>query len=406
MSAVIWAFLYYFVSKIEKSSINFLTPALFTFFPTCYFFEFIYVCVAKNSLSLAGYVYFFSLYSIAFFSLTIGYLFSVFNNLVIVHRSSLLGLSQLKITRCYIFLLVISTLLGFILYLPILIEFKEFIMNPRRIYELTRTGYGVPFFLSNLFSLLSIMFCFYTYKYFKWTTAVLFIVSTIIIYLHGSKTAILSIFFIFVLYNGAVKHKSYNLIYVLSFVFIIASVMFFFFWFTFNIEPAQVFLAMAGYSDYTRNAIVLYERNYDFQMGRLLFETEFFSRIPRVMFPQKPDDFGYLELAKTIFPDAFYLNQGAPSFGFGNYYADFGYLTHAFILVIYSLKGVLIGVFRNQLKKDSGVYFFIPFIFLSGVELLTLGTGWLFFEHVFLSAFIFLCMYLFMRLNNVYSKSF
>ncbi len=405
-SAFLWMGGYYIVSRVERNSINFMTPALFTFFPTCYFFEFIYVYLTPKNLNLSAYVYFFSLYSFSVIALVLGYIYSIDNKIIIFQQRIMNRYSDNRLSQCYMVMAVLSSLLSFLLYLPIIIEFKDYLATPRRIYELTRTGYGLSFFTSNLLALLSLLFCLYSYNRYKLLIFISFSLSLIVIYLHGSKTAILSIFLIYVLYKSSISNKTYNLKYVFIFVSLIALLMSMFFWLTFNIEITQVFLAMAGYSDYTRNAILLYEKSIDFEMGRLLIETEFYSRVPRALFPDKPNDFGYLELAKIYFPEAFYLNQGAPSFGFGSYYADFGYLTHIIISILFFFKGTLVGMFRNQLRIDGGAYIFVPFIFLAGVELLTLGTGWLFIEHVLLAVFIFICMLFFVRLSNVYSKSF
>lgn len=58
---------------------------------------------------------------------------------------------------------------------------------------------------------------------------------------------------------------------------------------------------MAEYSDYTRNAVLVASSNFDFMYGKLLMESEVYSRIPRAIWPDKPEDFGALYLAKVFF---------------------------------------------------------------------------------------------------------
>ena len=401
ISSVIWLFLYQLLSKIENNSIHVLTPALLTFFPTCYFFEFIYAFNSTKKLNLNAYFYYFSMYTVAFAALFLGYVIARHRKMIIyrnmgktVYEKELQYLRH----RQYFILSLLFSVVAIIIYVPVIIEFREYILYPRKIYELTRTGYGLSFFLSNLSSLLAILCCIYFVKNERLVSFVLITINCILILLHGSKTPILSVFFMMILYAAVIKNKKYNLWYVFLFILLMASVMFLFFLYTYNITPKLVFGAMAGYSDYTRNAIVLYESNYTSQLGRLLFETEIFSRVPRFFFPSKPNDFGYLELAKNIFPKSFYLNQGAPSFGFGVYYADFGAFTHLYVFIVFFMKGVLSGIFRNQLFIDKNIYVFLPYLFLSGVEVLALGTGWLFFEHLSLAFCLFVFMWVLSRL--------
>ena len=47
---------------------------------------------------------------------------------------------------------------------------------------------------------------------------------------------------------------------------------------------------MANYSDYTRNAVLVASSNFDFMYGKLLMESEVYSRIPRAIWPDKPEE--------------------------------------------------------------------------------------------------------------------
>ena len=61
----------------------------------------------------------------------------------------------------YAIIAVLLSLLGFLIYYPILKEFSQYLFTPRVIYEKTRTGFGIYFFVSLMFSQLALMFCFY-----------------------------------------------------------------------------------------------------------------------------------------------------------------------------------------------------------------------------------------------------
>jgi hypothetical protein len=116
---------------------------------------------------------------------------------------------------------------------------------------------------------------------------------------------------------------------------------------------------MAEYSDYTRNAmIVMDDQDLQPQYGRLTAEASFYSLVPRFLFPDKPADFGALWLARRYFPERFESNTGAPAFGVGTFYADFG----VFSILYYGLANLLAGVIMKILvvrlreKPDAGTF--------------------------------------------------
>jgi hypothetical protein len=117
--------------------------------------------------------------------------------------------------------------------------------------------------------------------------------------------------------------------------------------------------AMSGYSDYTRNAmIVMDDRDLPLQFGRLTMQDSFYSLVPRAVFPDKPRDFGALWLAARYFPERFTLNTGAPAFGIGMLYADFG----PFAILYYAGAWMLAGMFikmlvtRLRARPDAGTF--------------------------------------------------
>lgn len=250
--------------------------------------------------------------------------------------------------------------------------------------------------------MLAILFSFYIYRGKKVLSILIIFLNVALIYLHGNKGPIIVLFLGWLLYRRYVEGMHFSvkqfMIYGLSISFAMVS----FFYFTFKVEIEGVLEAMAGYSDYTRNAILLFNSNFEMQWGRLLFESEFYSRIPRGLYPNKPMDFGYFYLAKYFFPERFYLNQGAPSFGYGEYYADFGYVTPFVVAILFFLKGMLLGFFRNLLLVRRDIYILTPFLFLSGLSFLPLGTGWLFPEHLFISLLMYVAINIRIRGKDVY----
>ncbi|WNS40015.1 O-antigen polymerase [Enterobacter chuandaensis] len=128
---------------------------------------------------------------------------------------------------------------------------------------------------------------------------------------------------------------------------------------------------------------------WNFEYGRLLFESEVYSRIPRSLLPSKPEDFGYLYIAKVLFPVEFYRNQGAPAFGYGEYYADFGLFTPFYLAISGAVKGVIAKYFYNRLLNDSNACFFILFLFSCGVGIIPVSMGYLLSEHLFIAFILF-----------------
>lgn len=382
LGAFLWFFLYLYVCKKHKSAINFFTPTALTMLPKFYVLEIMYLGYFLNPYSDFSYFYIYICYSMAFLSLIIGFFFSTSAKL----RIEPLNPTQTKL----LFFAFVFTVLSFLFFSPILFAFKQYILSPRVIYEKTRTGYGVYFFTSILFSQLAIIFLFYTYKQNKLISFFLILVNIIFIYLHGVKSPLFTLAVNYFIYGRYVENK------IISFskFFILASMLsvgiIFVFIMTFRGDFNTVFASMSYYADYTRNFALLIDNNQSPYFGRLLFESEVFARLPRALYPDKPLDFGYLILDRKYFPDSFYDNKGVPSFGMGEYFADFGYLSVFFIMCSFWFKGFLLRIFYNTLKVNKNVYVYIPFAFLCGANLLPLGYGWMFWEHCVVAIMIYI----------------
>lgn len=81
----------------------------------------------------------------------------------------------------------------------------------------------------------------------------------------------------------------------------------------------------------------------DFFNGEIYFSS-FYSIIPRLIWPEKPKDFGFALLNYKIYPQ--YSADGyMPSFGLAYVFADFG-----FISLI--LSGIMVGFFKNMWYRE------------------------------------------------------
>lgn len=360
-----------------------MIPYVIITIPTLYVFEAIYIFISgglDSTDNTIEYIFFYSCYLIYITSFMCGYLLTqkhinIKNNVIPNYH--------------YAFSACIFTLLAFIIYLPVLIEFREYILQPRRIYELTRSGYGQYFYPSIMFSLVASICSFFFYKKSRVASIILITVNVILIFLHGNKWPIFIIFISFILYLSYIENKRIKLMFLLKSFVAIAVIVTVFFSYTYS--GGNPLENMAYYSDYTRNAIIVASsNNFDFMYGKLLFESELYSRIPRALWPSKPDDFGALYLAKVFFPDAFYRNQGAPAFGYGELYADFGYLTPIWLIISGVFKGIVAKFFSIKTQNKKSAHYFIIFLFCIGVSVIPVSMGWLFPEHLVVALMVFI----------------
>lgn len=265
------------------------------------------------------------------------------------------------------------------LYIPILIEFRYLISDPRRIYELTRTGYGLYTFGSALVSFLS-------YAIFRMSSkkgALLYYIALfVLIYLKGTKGQFFIVASIFVIgkvyFEGFKYTVKRSAVYAAMFVAFAISV------FTINYrgEVSNIVLTMAAFSDYNRNgSLVVEDKAFSSYNGQLSVEMAWMPKIPRSVWPEKPKSFGEFRLAEQYFPQWFALDQGSPSFGIGLYYADFGWLAFLVVPLVQFICGIWLGYCLNRMITTPGIFWFIMSIYLSGGSLLAAGSGNFILEH-------------------------
>ena len=107
--------------------------------------------------------------------------------------------------------------------------------------------------------------------------------------------------------------------------------------------------------------------------GKLTAEMQFFPRIPRALFPDKPDDWGMFYLVKFFFPAAFEKNSGFPDFGYGVLFADFGVATPIIVSVTGFLEGMLLKSLAGSVHRRGSVGEFVVFLYLAGVSVVPVG---------------------------------
>lgn len=359
---------YMVVSLRVGNYLNVMTPLLFFQIPAFFVFELLYYLLAGSAGSLFAYTYCYATYAAGAIALAVGYLVVPDIWVPILIKSPKLRVPGLP----YVLLVI-----GGVLYLPILLKYPQYILNPREIYVLTRTGFGPEFFLSTFAIYVGLILLLFSGTRSRLAKLVFSIPALFVLYLHGSKGEFLFFFLILIYFSVFARQKRYSLgrmVQILGAVSCLVLVMFIV---NFSTTTAlELGEDIAGYSDYTRNAmLVIDDPDLPLQFGRLTAEESLYALVPRVLFPDKPQAFGELWLAKRYFPARYESNAGAPAFGIGVLYADFG----PFAIIVYAVTWLVCGMFMKVLvtrlrRRPDAASFFMLLVLLD-VPLIPAGTA-------------------------------
>ncbi|HEX7689418.1 MAG TPA: hypothetical protein VF453_17035 [Burkholderiaceae bacterium] len=293
--------------------------------------------------------------------------------------------------------------LGVLLYAPILIEFRASLLSPRSIYEQTRTGYGLYFFLSTMLAMLG--FVLYLFKTRSVARRLGFAAMCMLLSLsHGSKGLVIYLTLLWLLHWRYADGRRVPLRMAAALLGGLSAVLVVLFYlFSSGVELGELAASMFGYSDYTANGLMIVDDDKPALWGRIFFEDNVYSRIPRAIFPDKPKDFGSFLLAEIYFPESFELDQGVPAFGVGATFADFKWFSLPILCLANYLLGLLVRSLRNALARFRHPADFVVLAFLSGVPLLSVGVGFLLPEHMLLAVALTLALRL--RLRHRHAKT-
>jgi hypothetical protein len=370
---------YLYVCRSEGSYLNVLTPALAFLIPADYLLESYHLYLFGPSGSLFAYVLVYTLYAGTFGLFALGYL------MVKVPALRLPFIAPVGAGNPMSPYVVLAVAIA--LYAPVLYEFRGSLSNPREIYEQTRTGYGVFSFLSTTVCYVALILLLFKRRLGKLELGAFSFVCLVFLWLHGSKNQMLLVFFILMAYAVYVRRVRVSIAkfaVFATFLFGVGLVLFL-------LTNPLVLLGheglegIASYSDYTRNALMLIDTDFGPLYGKLTLEQEAYSRIPRALFPGKPNDFGVLFLAEHFFPYEFVLNKGAPAFSFGTYLADFGPLALPILLVQNFIAGIILKIFMTGLRRYNDPGNFILVLFTSGLTLIPVSTSFILPESLLLA---------------------
>ncbi len=384
LSFVIILAVYVYISIREKSFINVYTPQLAIFLPANYILVYIFNTYKSIDIEYSiGFVYVYVSYLLFFTISMIVYTFEYkIRAINLPSIQFLVHSDKLKVFSIFFFFLSI------IIYLPILYEYKEYLLHPREIYTHTRNGGGIYYFSSIFFMNIAFILSLFAFKKYFF----IFLFFLILAFLHGSKGVIIWGGLVYLLFQVYFLNKKFSLIKSIAFIIIFVLMMFGVFLTTFTdaSSVSDLILKMASYSDYTRNAIKLID-NYDeyfshYWNGQLLLEDNIYNKLPRILYEDKPRAFGSLRLAASMYPEWFSKNVGDASFGLvGRPFADFGYLSIFYLIVLATLQGFFLKICVQLFKRTQNIFYFIMLLFFSGLGLISLGLGYLFVTHLFIA---------------------
>jgi hypothetical protein len=371
---------YIVLSRKEGTYINILLPSLLIGVPAYYFFPSLYVRLfgVENSEYACFYIY--ATLSVEMLAFVYAY---------ICTKDRVVRLAGLSSYANFGIASLLCLGVGILLYLPVILQFREFIFDPRQIYVQTRTGFGAQSFISSTLAYLAIILILFT-KRAKTVKVITILLATALLSLHGSKGQVLSVVLILLLYYVYIVGRKVSLARAAMMYLGVGTIVLSLFAATMSLgaNALDAIEKISEYSDYTRNAMLVIDSKYPLQYGRFTIESNVFAIIPRQLMPNKPKNFGSLALAEEFYPEWFDADTGSPAFGVGVQYADFGSLAIVYLALAAALKGWLARIFVNRLKFTKHPADFFMVVFLAEVSVFPVGAGWLLPEALLVAVFL------------------
>lgn len=244
---------------------------------------------------------------------------------------------------------------------------KQAIINPRMFYAESRIGGGTIYYIILPIAMILYMYFISKIDFSKNYMIIRALLYTIlffaIFYIFGQKSKIVMLSIIFLstyMYKREQRDVNRKII-KYGLILIVAILLVFSMYFSQqNMNFSNVFMGLVSYSDYLSNFKDLVKNLDSFYYGRIFFEDEFLSYIPRAIWKGKPELFGSLILGLKV-PRLYewtMAKTGAPSFGpIGSMYADFGILGIGIQLIIdYSFIKIA-RYYEILLSKDKYNFF-------------------------------------------------
>jgi len=369
---------YILLSRYDGSYINIFVPSLLVAIPAFYLLPLIYIFLFGVTVSTYAFVYVYATLALENIAFVYGYARA---------NKSVLRLPFRFSHRNFGLLAWACVGLAVLTYLPVLVEFREYLLNPREIYTHTRTGFGLQFYISSILAYLAVILILFTTRSWLIKTVVITIAAGVLL-LHGSKGQVLNLVLLLALFHVYVRGRKVSLIAALTACSCIALVVVLLFASTMYLGegPSEVLETISQYSDYTRNAFLVIDEHFPLQYGRLTLELNTIALIPRAFMSSKPKNFGAFVLDEEFYPESFDSDTGSPDFGIGVQYADFGFLAIAYLALFSMFRGWLARIFIGRLRLTKHPADFFVLAFLAEISVMPLGgAGWLLPEALFVA---------------------
>jgi len=360
---------YVWFSKREGTYLNLLVPSLVVSGPACYALPWIYAQLFGVEASRYAFVYVYVTLAAETIAFVFGYALAKERIVCLPFRFAYRNFTRSSLTCLGI---------GLLIYVPILLEFREYLLDPRQIYAQTRTGYGTQFYISSILAYLAVILILFTKR--SWVTkAAVITVATGLLLLHGSKGHVLNVILLLALFYvyGAGKRAGFFRTVIACSAIGLLVLLLFAGTMTLGDSSQEIIESISQYSDYTRNAMLVIDSHMPLQYGRLTMEANTLALVPRVLMPNKPKNFGSMRLDDEFYPDELDADAGAPAFGVGVQYADFGDFAILYVIFFSVLRGWLGRIFVNRLNFTHHPADFFMVVFLADVSLFPVGgLGW------------------------------
>lgn len=375
---------YVSISKHEGSYLNILTPSFLLTIPSSYLLPWFFFRIFGTGATSYAFTYVYA---------TIAAENVVFAWAYLRPPGKLLRLPSCYSYENFDFLAFASIGLALAMYAPILIEFPQYLADPRQIYTHTRIGFGINFFVSSTLAFVAVILIAFSNRSRKMKTVVV-VAAAVILALHGSKGQLVTLAALILLFEVYVKGRKIKfwpslLVGAVLSVFVLllfAASM------SLGESASDALESISEYSDYTRNAMLIIDSHYPLQYGRLTVASAIIGRIPRVLMPNKPRTFGFLKLDEEFYPEYVDAEAGAPDFGIGAQYADFGAFAIVYLCAFAYVNGWLARVFVSRVKISRHPADFIVLALAASVSLFPVGgVGWVLPETVALALLLRLC---------------
>jgi len=381
LSLIVSLWAYVFVSRKEGSYFNVLTPTFLTAIPAYYLLPLFFSLIFGTDATAYAYAYVYATLAVQ----------NVVFALVYTHPTkSLIRLPFLYSFNNLAGLAFFFVAVAVLLYVPVILQFPEYLLDPREIYRHTRTGFGLNYYTSSTFAYLAVVLILFS-KRSRLTKGFVILAAAGVLILHGSKGQVLALVLLVALYFVYVNR--YRLQFLPSLVAVtglgffvlalLAATM------ALGDSPTDALESISTYSDYTRNAMLVIDSHFPVQYGKLTLESQVIGRIPRALMPSKPKNYGALYLDDEFFPQSLDEDAGSPDFGIGVQYADFGILAIVYLSLFEAFRAWMARTFKERLALTRHPADFFLLAFAANIQLIPVGgIGWLLPEALVIALFL------------------